>query len=122
MWGKGGVAFLAHQEDKKVRTLCRMWKITKAQYVEVKCQEGCGWYGREIPLGEHDGTPAYTITNEMVLPNGIRPSDAYIKTIALGLAETHHLDGEETVDYLLDKRGISGILQRDKLLKIVASL
>lgn len=93
----------------------------KNQYDEVKQQEGDSWYGKEMRLGEEDGIPIYTITNNAVLPNIIRPSDAYIKTIALGLTETYCFTDKEIVDYLLDKKGIKAILQKDELLKIVTS-
>jgi hypothetical protein len=88
----------------------------------VKEQEGGNWYGKEMLLGEEDGIPIYTITNDAVLTNIIRPSDAYIKTIALGLTESYGFTNEEIVDYLLDKTGIKGILQEDEMLKIVTSL
>ena len=101
--------------------MCRMWKITKAQYSEVKAQEG-GWYNREIEIGETDGLPMVTITHNAVLTNLLCPSDAYIKTIALGLKQTCGLTKEEIVDYLLDKPGINGSMGREMVAKIVMSL
>lgn len=121
-WGAGGVAFIDPQEDKSLKTLCRMWKITKDQYHEVRKQEGPDWYGKEILLGEDGGVPICTITSDAVLSNVICPSDTYIKTIALGLIETYRFKNEEIVDYLLDKTGIKGIVQKDVMLKIVTSL
>ena len=121
-WGIGGVAFIGHQEDKKLKTFCRMWKITKGQYDEVKKQEGSSWYGKEMQLGEEDGIPIYTITNNAFLTNIIRPSDAYIKTIALGLKEAYNFNDEKIVDYLIEKKGITGGLQKDAMLKIITSL
>jgi len=121
-WGDGGVAFIDPREDKRLKTLCRMWKITKGQYDEVKAQEGRSWYGKELRLGEEDETPVCTITHDPVLKNIIRPSDAYIKTIALGLTEAYPFTSEEIVDYLLEKTGIKGILQEDEMRRIVTSL
>jgi hypothetical protein len=121
-WGAGGVAFIDPQEDKKLKTFCRMWKITKEQYEEVRDQEGWSWYGKEIPLGEDSGVPIYTITNDAILSNIICPSDAYIKTIALGLKETYNFNDEEIVDYLIEKKGIRGSLQKEVMRKIMASL
>jgi hypothetical protein len=120
-WGAGGVAFVGPQEDKRVKTFCRMWKIAKGQYDEVKTQEGSRWYGKEMQLGEENGIPMYTITNDAVIDNIIPPSEAYIKTIALGLTETYGFTNEEIVGYLLDKTGIKGILQKDEMLRIVTS-
>jgi hypothetical protein len=124
-WGAGGVAFIDPQEDKNLKAFCRMWKITKEQYEEVRDQEGRSWYGKEIPLGEDSGVRIYTITNNAnnaILSNIICPSDAYIKTIALGLKETYHFNDEEIVDYLIEKKGIRGSLQKDVMFKIMASL
>jgi hypothetical protein len=121
-WGRGGVAFIGYHEDKESNTYCRMWKITREQYEEVRDQEGRSWYGKEIPLGEDSGVPIYTITNYAILSNIICPSDAYIKTIALGLKETYNFNYEEIVDYLIEKKGIRGSLQKEVMLKIMASL
>jgi hypothetical protein len=121
-WGRGGVAFIGHAEDKELKTFCRMWKITREQYEEVRNQEGRSWYGKEIPLGENGGMPIYTITNEAVLSNIICPSDAYLKTIALGLKETYNFSEEEIADYLIAKEGIKDSLKKDNLIKIIGSL
>lgn len=120
-WGAGGVAFIDPEENEQSKTLCRMWKITDAQYSEVRKQEG-GWYKKEIQLGENGGIPIFTITHGVVLTNVVPPSDAYIKTIALGLRETYGFRVEETVDYLLDKTGIQGRIGKDALTNIVISL
>lgn len=121
-WGRGGVAFIGYHEDKGSKTYCRMWKITREQYEEVRDQEGRYWYGKEIPLGEDGGVPIYTITNQTVLSNIICPSDAYIKTIALGLKETYKFNEEQIADYLITKEGIKDSLKKDNLIKIIISL
>lgn len=76
----------------------------------------------EIPLGDNGGVPIYTITNKAVLSNIIRPSDTYIKTIALGLKETYKFNEHEIADYLIDKGGIKDSLKKDDLMKIINSL
>ncbi len=119
-WGAGGVAFIAPKKDRRVKTLCRMWKITKDQYNEVKRQEG-SWYGNEILLGDEDGIPIYTITNDTVLTNINKPSDTYIKTIALGLKETYSFTDKKVVRYLIAKRGIKDSIRKDNMLRIVTS-
>ncbi|MBE9547502.1 MAG: hypothetical protein IMF10_08440, partial [Proteobacteria bacterium] len=106
-WGHGGVAFISPHKDEETKTLCRMWKITKGQYIEVKKQEGSGWYNKEIEIGKEGGIPIYTITNKVDLANVLPPSEAYLKTIALGLRETCKLDNEEIADYLIEKKGIN---------------
>jgi hypothetical protein len=121
-WGEGGVAFIDPQKDKNSKTLCRMWKITKEQYEKVRDQEGRSWYDKEIPLGEDGGLPVYTITNIVILNHIVCPSDDYIKTIALGLKETYNFKDDEIVNYLMEKKGIRGSLQKDVMLNMMASL
>ena len=116
-WGRGGVAFLDPQRDAGARTYCRMWKITAEQYEDVRQQEGQTWYDREICLGSECGTPIVTVTNSLVIKNILTPSDAYLKTIALGLAETYDFSQDEIADYLLDKTGIKGALGKSDILR-----
>ena len=119
MWGCGGVAFICPEKDGEFNTLCRMWKITENQYIEVRCQEGLGWYNKEILLGEKDGCPIKTITQYPEFTNLVRPSDTYIKTIAEGLNEVYDFDRNKIADYLLEKNGIKNEIDRDELLQII---
>jgi hypothetical protein len=121
-WGLGGVAFIGLHEDKNSTTFCRMWKIKKDQYKEVRDQEGLSWYCKEIQLGEDDGVPIYTITNEDDLSNILCPSEYYIKTLALGLKETYNINEKEITNYLITKEGIRGSLQKDQILKMITSI
>jgi len=120
-WGNGGVAFLyPHREpDENDWTVGRMWKITRNQYEEVKCQEG-SWYDNEIPLGEEDGIPIYTFTSKRIRPI-CKPSEGYLKTVALGLMETINWTNEEIFQYLKRKDGIRDQMNEDELLKIIES-
>ena len=118
-WGCGGVAFIGHHGVKEVKTFCRMWKITKEQYEDVRNQEGRAWYGKEIQLGEEEDVPIYTITIEAVLCNIICPSATYLKTMALGLKETYNFNKQEIADYLINKEGIKDSLKKDNLIKII---
>lgn len=122
-WGDGGVAFIRLQKDVNTETLCRMWKITKEQYEQVRNQEGRSWYNYdEIPLGEEEGIPIYAVTNKDNLDNVLLPSESYLKTIALGLKETYKFDNEEIANYLIDKKGIKGYLAKDKIIEIIENL
>ncbi|MBW8042125.1 MAG: hypothetical protein FVQ85_19290 [Planctomycetes bacterium] len=121
-WGPGGVAFIGLHKDKKSTTFCRMWKITEKQYEEVRKQEGRCWYCKEILIGKDDAVPIYTITNKYYLSNILCPSQSYIKTLALGLKETYNFNEEEITSYLITKDGIRGGLQKDQILKIIASI
>ncbi len=120
-WGCGGIAFISPHKDKMSKTLCRMWKITKNQYEEVKKQEGRS-YNKEIKLGEDNGVPIYTITNKNDLRNILCPSDCYIKTIALGIKEAYNFDVGKIASYLITKDGISGNLQKDQILKLITPI
>lgn len=117
-WGLGGVAFIStdKEENSENWTLGRMWKITRKQYEEVRNQEGRTWYNEEIHLGEEDGIPIYAITSKNKLSNILPPSDAYLKTIALGLKETCNLTTEEITEYLITKEGVKGKLTKDELI------
>lgn len=119
-WGQGGVAFINPTKEEEVNkwSLGRMWKITRKQYSEVRKQEG-GWYNREIFLGEEKGIPIFTITNKENLSNALKPSDVYLKTMALGLKETYHLTDEKIAEYLMTKNGIKGDFTKSKLIKII---
>ena len=121
-WGTGGVAFIDPNQKEDMKTLGRIWKLTKQQYQEVRSQEGGSWYNKEILLGHDCGVPIYTITNSAVLPNVLCPSDAYIKTIILGLRETFELSDKEIAQYLMYKDGIKGTLQANAILNIIASV
>jgi hypothetical protein len=120
-WGGGGVAFI-HPErelDEAGWTLGRMWKITWKQHEEVKGQEGC-WYSHEIHLGEEDGVPILTITSKQYLtPN--KPSEAYLKTMALGLKETYNMNSENILKYLKDKEGVRNRYGEGELKRVIES-
>ncbi|MFH1223815.1 MAG: hypothetical protein V1647_05695 [Pseudomonadota bacterium] len=116
-WGKGGVAFIRNTRSGDF-TLGRMWKVTMAQYEEIRDQEGRGWYDVEIPLGEEEGVPVYTITNGQILNNILPPSRLYLKTIIQGLKETFNVTSEQIAAYLLTKDGIRNFYKQSELLEI----
>lgn len=120
-WGRGGVAFINPNKEKDVNkwSFSRMWKITGEQYKEVKELEGRTSYNHVIKLGEENGIPIYTITNSENLSNVLPPSDAYLKTMVLGLKETYNLTDEIIAEYLMTKNGIKGNFTKSKLIKII---
>jgi hypothetical protein len=122
-WGQGGVAFINPKKEGSEDnwSWCRMWKITCEQYEEVRVQERKPWYNHEIFLGEKNGIPIRTITNIEILSNIIPPSEAYLKTIALGLKETYNFTDNEIAAYLIGKEGIKGKFTKDKLTDICKS-
>jgi hypothetical protein len=141
-WQNGGVAFLKNLSCNSAETLGRIYLITKEQFVDVLRQETHrdeialdfdraihenyvfierSWYGRILFLGEQDGHPIFTFTNERDLqPN--KPSQAYLKTIVEGLKDLFNLSNDEIVCYFLEKTGVSTNYQRFELEQLVKSL
>ncbi|API91610.1 hypothetical protein J32TS6_30400 [Virgibacillus pantothenticus] len=129
-WGAGGVAFIDHRSMANEITIGRKYLITEQQFIEVVAQENnihrlqidlqsimeqafanilTGWYGRIVYLGTSNGRPLFTFTN----PNPMKeeaihtPARPYLRTIAKGLLQLG-LSKEQTVAYLLPKKGING--------------
>jgi hypothetical protein len=121
-WGPGGVAFIETESDESAETICRMWRITREQYEDVRKQEGLTWYDKEITLGEADGIPILTVSHGHRLEHTVAPSPAYLRTIATGLRETAGLSTEEIAIYLLDKAGIEGKMRKHKIAGMLADL
>jgi hypothetical protein len=100
-WDNGGVAFL---DDSCVgEAYGRIYKITRAQYEEVKSQEGPS-YTKKIYLGEIDGTPVYSFTDTQINEPVRMPSHKYFTTILDGLKECYNglYSCESMVSYLVD--------------------
>lgn len=100
-WDNGGVAFL---DDSCVgEAYGRIYKITRAQYEEVKSQEGPS-YTKKIYLGEIDGTPVYSFTDTQINEPVRMPSHKYFTTILDGLKECYNglYSYESMVSYLVD--------------------
>ena len=119
-WGAGGVAFIDPDGDPDTKTICRIWRITRAQYEDVRVQEGLSWYDKEVMLGEADGLPILTVTHACRLEHLVAPSAAYLRTIAVGLRETAGLSDEEIADYLHDKAGIKGRIPKTEMGRLLA--
>jgi hypothetical protein len=64
-----------------------------------------GTYDLMMSLPDIDGTPALTFTSSLVdqLPN--KPSIHYLRTIAIGLAETSDFDRTAAASYFLSVPG-----------------
>ncbi|MDQ0206082.1 hypothetical protein [Alkalicoccobacillus murimartini] len=128
-WGKGGVAFIGHDQDTREQTIARQYLITFEQFVDVVEQENQadasglsfdeliekgsvtlddGWYGRVVYLGMDEGYPKVTFTN----PNNVGtdpfspPAKPYIETIAKGIAELSY-SNEEITTYLNRRSGFN---------------
>jgi hypothetical protein len=104
-WGEGGVSF--YNPSVPGITLGRGYAIKRTQFMELLAQEN-GWsitikqdsnlwlnghnfgsrYGNVIRVGENHGVPVVTFTANS-FPDPLEPSDAYKKTVMLGLEETY---------------------------------
>lgn len=131
-WSGGGVGFIKTNFDPLQRTLGRMYLITRDQFIEVIKQEigttdnltldynaamqngsfiarNRSWYGNVLYLGAHNSIPIFTITYQDNSQPYTKPSEAYVRIIARGIAETYpSLTTQEIVNYLMAKGGIQG--------------
>ena len=143
-WNYGGVCFIKTDFNINVKTLGRMYLITTDQYVDIIKQETNhkgnlfidfdkakkdgslifkekSWYGKLFFLGEQNGYPIFTFTNENNLTNDINPpSNEYLATIIRGLKETYNLNEIELKKYFENKIGIKGYNIEKKLVEIIS--
>lgn len=143
-WGKGGVAFIGHQQNKKKRTIARKYLITAEQFSEVVEQENnnqqlsidinkivreghlninAGWYDRLIYLGQEAGYPMVTFTTAEAMENQpfTIPPSSYLSMISRGLMELN-LTKEEVVQYFYTKDGIRGKFTEKELCEYIFSM
>lgn len=101
-WYSGGKAFL---DDTCVgEAYGRIYKITKAQYEEIKRAEGRD-YSKKLHLGDIQGIPVYSFTDTQKNEPSNVPSDEYYKTILEGLVECYNgiFDINELNEYLISR-------------------
>ena len=142
-WDSCGVGFINTEFNDKVQTLGRMYLITPEQYVEIVKQEtnhrgellidfekarGKGsliikeksWYGNLLFLGEQNGNPIFTFTNEKNLTEEINaPSEQYLLTIINGIKETYNLNEIEIREYFENLTGIKGHAIEKKIAELI---
>ena len=138
IWGNGGVGFINIDENNKVTTYARMYLITRQQLADIAKQETNSseylninfdnaisngntifktpsWYGKLLYFGDNNGHPIFTLTNESNLTDSTKPSAEYLRTIIIGIQQTHKLTNQEIANYLIDKRGVNGNYTADEL-------
>lgn len=143
-WGGGGVAFLDHRPRRDVRTLARGYLVTLSQFEDVLAQENeaptravklgslgragrvrlyDGWYGLVLACGTLEGRPVLTFTAPWTMHDADlnSPGPEYLRTMALGLIESHSLSIEQAVDYLLTVPGIGAQYSHGSLREAVVS-
>lgn len=135
-WTGGGVAFLDTDSSEKARG--RLYLVTHAQFEDIVAQENHrpvgdvtlpsigagyrsdleqGFYPLVIVLGELDDYPIATITDR--LSEHRKPSPAYLRHVAQGLRESHHMSDYQIADYLSGRPGIVGAFDASELLSAV---
>lgn len=65
-------------------------------------------YGNLLYIGQQNDYPIFTLTNESDNQMETKPSADYLKTIYLGIKQTHGFDDRTILHYLKNKRGIIG--------------
>ncbi len=141
-WDNGGVAFIRTLLEPQELTIGRIYLITKGQLIDIAKQETGtktelkidfdktiedgsyifkrpSWYGNILYLGQHNGNPIFTLTNENDLQPFTKPSKNYIKTIVEGIKEAHNFDEKTILKYLRTKGGIKMNYDNQELLHIV---
>jgi len=101
-WYSGGKAFL--DDTTAGEAYGRIYKITKAQFEEIKRAEGRD-YSKRLHLGDMQGVPVYSFTDtQKNVPSNV-PSDEYYKTILEGLEECYDgiFDISQLNTYLIEK-------------------
>ncbi|MDD4081108.1 MAG: gamma-glutamylcyclotransferase [Eubacteriales bacterium] len=105
----GPVAFISTLHDENARTLGRVYRITAAQFDQIRDKEGPSdhWYGNRMCLGQLDGLPVYTLTR-MPEYEGYQPgvpSQDYVETIRGGFEQSW--PGEDFDAYLSVRKQIT---------------
>jgi len=141
-WDNGGVAFIRTSFEPQASTIGRIYLVTKGQLIDIARQETStktklsidfdsaiedgsyifkrpSWYGNLLYLGQQNGYPIFTLTNENDLQPLTKPSKNYIRTISEGIKEAHNFDDKTIVEYLRSKGGIKGKYDDKELLDII---
>lgn len=141
-WDNGGVAFIRTSFEPRASTIGRIYLVTKGQLIDIARQETStkteltidfdraiedgsyifkrpSWYGNLLYLGQQNGYPIFTLTNENDLQPLAKPSKNYIKTIIRGIKEAHNFDDKTILEYLRSKGGINGKYDDKELLDII---
>lgn len=143
-WSGGGAGFIRTNAGE-AETLGRSYLITEEQFIELVQQEikfegdfhieleevknkgflnmkNGLWYDKILYLGEQEGNPVFSFTNEIFLKEEINaPHPFYLKIIIEGLKETYKMSNAEIESYLKDKKGIKGFPVEKELASLIDS-
>ncbi len=125
----GGVAFIDIEKDTSTKTFGKKYLITSNQFKQIVQQENGdfemnvnlelarkvhtysyndSWYGNILYLGEAEGFPIFTFTDNRNLADKqiTSPSLPYLKNIYHGLLDLFK-DDKNLIEYLYSKKGVS---------------
>lgn len=85
-WNGSGVAFV--DDGKPGKTMGRIYKIRKEQFLEIQRMEGTP-YRKKIRLGEVDGMPVYSFTSPERRSDINHPHKDYLDVMLAGLSEAY---------------------------------
>lgn len=128
-WQGGGIGFIRIESDSAASAYCNMYLITKEQFLEVVQQENSNdksiridfdaainsgslnfkpgvAYGNLLLVGNKEGFPIFTFTHEENRTPFKTPSSEYLNMITKGLIQTHNLNKEQLVNYLISRDGV----------------
>ena len=143
-WQGGGMGFIRIESNPGTFAYCNMYLITKEQFCEVVQQENAltdhlsldfdriikegnyvfrngSTYGNLLYVGNKNNHPIFTFTNEQNLIPARRPSEQYLKMITSGLLQTHNLNKESLVSYLINREGVKDSYSKEMLENIFDS-
>ena len=148
-WQNAGVAFINSDKADSSDTFCSCYLIRIQQLIDIFLQENDAalsdideklfsemliqrqgdfvpapaltWYGRIILLQDLEGIPVYTFTaswqfSEVKLQ---APGVRYLKTILQGLQKSHGLSIEDSIRYLMNKKGIADFWESKQLFETI---
>ncbi|MEQ9403196.1 MAG: hypothetical protein RIM99_06415 [Cyclobacteriaceae bacterium] len=145
-WNHRGVAFISPEFDDSIITYGRIFLIKKSQFIDLFKQEtntrtdidvdfecciehgnlivkDSSWYGNVLHLGSKGDYPIFTITNKTYLSDELNaPDQAYLQTIAAGIAEVFNVNTNELIDYFIKSPGINRVLSSEQLVTYLNKL
>lgn len=139
---KGGIAFIETEKNIEIKTLAKLYLISKTQFnhlakgetqaqstVDIDFDQAVNegktvfkrpsWYGMVLFLGYFEDLPVFTLTGERPIEVFTKPSEKYISIIGSGLRQTHGLNNQEIFQYFSGKKGICGYYKNYELYDLV---
>ena len=141
-WQKQGVAFIDLAQHESFKTYSKMYLVTKEQFFDIVSQENSmnhfevdlddvikngtqvirdAWYGNLLYIDTEDGYPIFTFSSPFRFDSSEtnKPSDAYFKTIIIGLKNEIGLTTEQVYHYFSEVPGIKTNFSKEELRHLI---